>query len=446
MKTISLLRLASTCIDAGNQGCNVIRSFHAAHQDAKGGKLKIGGDPRSVVTKCDIDAQERIISGLRKTWGNEIRIIGEEDEDDGPVEPKMEAEFISDLLRKDILFDNEEVGTVVPQDLDEEIPLEELVIFVDPVDGTREFVEGRLQNVACLIGIARNARPIAGIIGVPFPDGDLSSEAEVHYAVADQIKMTGVWPQNEKASAASTPSDDEDVTDCTILTGDSSNPILKKAISCVRSIAKDNIHHTIIGGTAAKLRLVAASETPTVSILHFDTELWDTCAAEALLNCKGGKLTDLFGSPLVHCPKRKFGNVFGVVASLGGSDLHDELCRSMRADPEVVHKIFEKWIGNSVSTPQAIDVARDLDGIPYGLHDLQKLLKTDTTLVGYSVPEEDAWRGLMSNGVRYSLDWKEESTETSLPSDIFYKRIDMAHLSHAQDKLKTAPHKVRVYH
>jgi len=455
MKTISLSLLASTCIDAGRQGCQVIRSFHQVHQNAKGGKLKIGGDSRSVVTQCDIDAQAKIIIGLRETWGDEIMIIGEEDDAEGLLAAKVDSnnrEHNSSLLRKDILFDNQEVRTVIHSDLDEEIPIEELVIFVDPVDGTREFVEGRLQNVACLIGIARNSRPIVGVIGVPFPDGDLSSEAEIHYAVADQIKIDGVWPHKQKVCAIELSNNKSDAADFTILTGDSSNPVLKKATNCARSLANGNVRHSIIGGTAAKLRLVSTSTSEIIAILHFDTELWDTCAAEALLNCKGGKITDFFGAPLVHCPKRKFGNVFGVIASLGCSDLHDELCRSMRADGEVVHKIFKKWIGENSPAPevsQAIDIARDLDGVPYGLEDLQQLLKNENPLnlplIGYSVPEEDAWRGLMSNGVRYKLDWKGQGNENSSllpPSDIFYKRIDMAHLAHAQDKLKTAPHKL----
>jgi len=451
MKTISLLRLASTCIDAGRQGCEVIRSFHQVHQNAIDGQLKIGGDPRSVVTACDVDTQAKIIMGLRKTWGDEITIIGEEDEAESPFE-QNHGEHNPLLLRKDILFDNQEVSTVIPQDLDEEIPLDELVIFVDPVDGTREFVEGRLRNVACLIGIARGSRPIAGIISVPFPAGDVATPAATYYAVADQIKLNGVWPKKLGSNDDESSAVESEAVDFTILTGDSSNPVLQKATNCAANlIANGNVRHSIVGGTASKLRLVATSKSPTIAILHFDTELWDTCAAEALLNVKGGKVTDLFGAPLVHCPKRKFGNIFGVVASLGGSDVHDELCRRMRADREVVQKIFEEWIGTNLHTSeaQAIDIARDLDGIPYRLENLQQLLRKENplnlSLKGYSVPESSAWRGLMSNGVRYSLDWSAKDNENPSclpPNDIFYKRIEMAHLTHAQDKLKTAPHKV----
>ena len=434
MKAISLLRLTSTCIDAGRRGCEVIRSFHQTHQSEVGGRLKIGGDPRSVVTQCDIDAQEAIVKSLRDTWGDALLIIGEEDGATTLPTPVSD----DSLLRNDLLADLAQ---------DEDIPLEELAIFVDPLDGTREFVEGRLSNVACLIGIARNSRPIAGIIGVPFPKGDLSLETQIHYAVGDQIKKSGIWPAevetiNENASESRV----------TLFTGDSSNPMLQRAISCTKSLAKHDIHHKIVGGTASKLTKVANSKKPAIAILHFVTELWDTCPVEALLNCKGGKVTDFFGAPLDYDPKRPFGNVFGVVASLGASDLHDELCRSLREDGEVVQEVLKPWMGEDSKIPevsQAVDIARDLDGIPFGIKDLQEVLKGENpsslSLVGYSVPEEDAWRGLMSTGARYKLEWEGKDSENQSsqpPSDIFYKRISMAHLSHAQDKLKTAPHKL----
>ena len=57
------------------------------------------------------------------------------------------------------------------------------MVYVDPVDGTREFVEGRLRNCVCLIGVALNGRATAGVIGVPFPRGDLSTEPAIVYGL-----------------------------------------------------------------------------------------------------------------------------------------------------------------------------------------------------------------------------------------------------------------------
>ena len=49
-----------------------------------------------------------------------------------------------------------------------EVPLDEITVFIDPLDGTREFVEGRLWNVSCLVGIARNSRVVSSAVGRPF--------------------------------------------------------------------------------------------------------------------------------------------------------------------------------------------------------------------------------------------------------------------------------------
>jgi len=478
---ISIAKLLSSCIDASSQGCTVIRDFYQSNhpqssQSGGGsgggsstmGKLKEEGNIRSVVTQADIDAQKRIISGLRSTWGDDLLIIGEEeDDDDDEVTPEDDDK--KNLLALDLLD-----HTNIMDDAEDQVDMEDLALFVDPLDGTREFVEGRLENVACLIGIAKRGRPIAGVIGLPFPSGNHNggdgsgSGVEIFYAVADQNGSMGVWcPHSSSSSSSSslelsssTAKKLDEYPGITILTGDSKDPVLVNATSNVKTLAGPEHRHLIVGGTAAKLRLVATTPN-SLAVLHFVTELWDTCAADALLTSNGGKVTDLFGAPLPHNPERGFGNIFGVVASSGGaktSNLHDELCSAMRNDRESVDKIFHKWMGDVIEPdePQSIDVARDLDGIPFSLKDLEKLVKDENphglTLKGYSVPNTDAWRGMMSNGARYRLKWSSDpSTSTSWnkscndlhpPTDIFLKRVVMKELIHARDKVKTAPHKL----
>ena len=43
---------------------------------------------------------------------------------------------------------------VVPEELDYDIPIHQLCLFIDPLDGTGEFVAKRYEAVSCLIGIA----------------------------------------------------------------------------------------------------------------------------------------------------------------------------------------------------------------------------------------------------------------------------------------------------
>jgi len=434
-----------------------------------------------VVTQADIDAQKVIMKSLRSAWGNELRIIGEEDDCDVPTKEEDDVQDI-DSISKDIFTTILENHSDLE---DTEIALEELTLFVDPLDGTREFVENRLENVGCLIGIAQNGKAIGGAVGVPFPSGKVEGDDEpmIHYSFLqnDQDPVYGTYT----TSSLSSNDGNKDVAfdGITVFTGDSKNPVLQNATNVALSFAsstklspsstlsstKDTTpsatptSHTLIGGTAAKLNKV--SSTPnSIAVLHFVTSLWDTCATEAFLHAKGGKVTDLFGAPLTHShdyqPKT---NVFGVVASSGEecmNQLHDALCRDMRKDYVSVQQIYGSWMGtyslstNEHATPQAIDIARDLDGAPLQVSWLQSQIDPTSTLFpswnlqGYAVPESYAARGLMSNGCRICLHWEwigtdaPSPTHIAPPSSLFYKRVVMSESPDSKFKLRNVPHKL----
>jgi 3'(2'), 5'-bisphosphate nucleotidase len=43
-----------------------------------------------------------------------------------------------------------------------------MVIWIDPLDGTKGFTEGHLHHITSMIGVAVNMRPRIGIIHKPF--------------------------------------------------------------------------------------------------------------------------------------------------------------------------------------------------------------------------------------------------------------------------------------
>jgi 3'-phosphoadenosine 5'-phosphosulfate (PAPS) 3'-phosphatase len=45
---------------------------------------------------------------------------------------------------------------------------EDMVIWIDPLDGTKGFTEGHLHHITSMIGVAVNKRPRIGIIHKPF--------------------------------------------------------------------------------------------------------------------------------------------------------------------------------------------------------------------------------------------------------------------------------------
>lgn len=460
---LPLSSVLSGCVDASLRGCEVIRSYapslagKGAVAAGSGNVLKEAGDVKSVMTAADIAAQRCILSALRATFGPGLSIVGEEEEDD-----EEDASYADDVvpLRMDLLPE-------VPSD-DETVALADLTVFVDPLDGTREFVEGRVGNVACLIGVAAgDGRAVAGAVGVPFPGGAVEEERNcaidttlpprTYYGlVGDDAPSSvhGVHPPEAGALDGGFSSGSGDDGDLVVLTGDSSDPVLRgateRALSNVPGCGR--ARRELVGGTASKLLTTARRDGGNVlSILHFKTSLWDTCATEALLASMGGRVTDHFGSPICHRPGRVGGvgdgNVWGVVASGPGevaSKAHSELCLSARADPVAVGSVLGTWMGSDADScegAQAVDVSRDLDGSPLTREWLEQQVGAQSgALRGYSVPDEAAARMMMSNGCRIALDW--DGDVPDVPATLFYKRIVMSDLGHARAKLKAAPHKL----
>ena len=198
---IDLEELLSICIDACRRGCEVIRnvrqkSLHSTDV-LDSVQYKILDDPRSALTEADGASQKVIIECLNCCWEEEIsagriKIVGEEDEDQYSTDLECENSFDT-AYSEDIMnhFDNynsprpdlepmqrnmfgrpsaEGDGNDENNSTQQRVPTskgDEIIIFIDPMDGTREFVEGRIQNVQCLIGITVNGIPVGGAMGLP---------------------------------------------------------------------------------------------------------------------------------------------------------------------------------------------------------------------------------------------------------------------------------------
>ena len=374
-----------------------------------------------------------MVSALSQAYPH-LRIVGEEDGDSGAAPDEQSQR--SSPLRTDLL----DAGDA---DSDAWLPLSELTVFIDPVDGTREFVEGRLGAVQTLVGVARRGRAVAGAVGLPFPDGSLGAEPVVAWGLAEGggAPAGGVLGGALPASASGRLADGGLVS----CTGDSSNVLLAVAREIVAADA-----NAVIGGAGNKLLAVAQGRAD-VALMHFGTSLWDTCAPEAVVRARGGRVTDLFGAPLLHDAGGPAGliNRLGVLAT--GPDappgLHGELCARMRASAALLGLLDGV---EAADAPQAADVARCLSGAPLELRWLEASLQPEGAahheLVRYSAPEAGTVRGLMSEACRLELTWRRRegapADAPEPPASAFYKRVAMAELEHARLKARTAPLKL----
>lgn len=109
-------------------------------------------------TEADRSSQKCIIGSLSKQYSN-LKIIGEEGEEKlSSVPPEFivtetDLEFLEKFKCPDSL-----------KNIDES----DLVVWVDPLDGTSEYVHGFLEHVTILIGISFREHAIGGVIHQPY--------------------------------------------------------------------------------------------------------------------------------------------------------------------------------------------------------------------------------------------------------------------------------------
>ena len=413
---ISVTELLSTCIDACRRGCEVIRNVrHKLVQSSNvvGGdgsqffccsavKYKISNDPRSALTEADEASQKVITACLNDCWSKEIRsglikIVGEEDEGDddfvdtGTTLQDMMAHFDKysspridqEPIHRDLLSQSAD-DTQIIDSINESTccgEKNELIIFIDPMDGTREFVENRIENVQCLIGITYNGKPIAGAVGMPMIHED---KIEIAYGIDLPVddseqstsslltKLSGVKyfnslnPLAKQSSVTDTGMGDyvdgeEDVKKLVVLSGDSKKPALTMSMNCLESDILSSfgdsappVRKIIAGGCGNKMLFVQrrfqalsdrirhqeeetdlSSTIGSISLAPPGSSSWDTAGPTALLLAADPNaiVTDLVGRPLVYDGEH-LSNDCGVVVSAGhmATRIHRDLCQKLRSD------------------------------------------------------------------------------------------------------------------
>ena len=115
------------------------------------------------MTLADIKVQSLIIKGIKKFWPN-LTIVAEESQ-----EFQGELEFDFNRLNPHILSDQYFLKGKKAENFNNEISIEDSVVWIDPLDGTLSYVKNELDAVTTLIGLSNNLKPVLGIIGHPYP-------------------------------------------------------------------------------------------------------------------------------------------------------------------------------------------------------------------------------------------------------------------------------------
>ncbi|KAL1460835.1 hypothetical protein WDU94_012778 [Cyamophila willieti] len=155
-----ILRLVASSVMIANQAGKIIRDVMAKGElniVYKGDKSK-----NDFQTEADRSAETCIISSLSALFPS-ITIIGEEARESGHSQEQCDVS--PEWIIKDL--DEAVLAKKCPSSL-ESLVEKDIVVWVDPLDGTREYTQGFLDHVTVLIGISAHGKALAGVIHQPF--------------------------------------------------------------------------------------------------------------------------------------------------------------------------------------------------------------------------------------------------------------------------------------
>mmetsp|Transcript_22360 Transcript_22360/g.31313 ORF Transcript_22360/g.31313 Transcript_22360/m.31313 type:complete len:318 (-) Transcript_22360:64-1017(-) len=283
-EVLSISRLLSACIDCAKEAGKLIREIRArgdlgAKDKASGnvdGKMEIQ-DP---VTVADIEAQRLIEFALLEAFPG-LSVIGEE----GKLE-KPEKIFKANLssLEGDNGF----------PPVFNAIPVEDVTIWIDPIDGTKSFILGKLDVVTCLIGVSVRGNATAGVVYYPWTKKLVWGLAG--YGIRGDIPSLRKLPDRKRRRALVWFGEKEKLA-----------PALKGVKGEILSITTS--------GSAANMILKVMQGEVDVYLQTANCK-WDTCAVEAILRAAGGTLTDFYGKPYYYHKHVALRNSTGVVATM----------------------------------------------------------------------------------------------------------------------------------
>ncbi|MED6257398.1 3'(2'),5'-bisphosphate nucleotidase 1 [Ataeniobius toweri] len=286
------MRLVASAYSVAEKAGAIVRKV--LHSGDLGIVEKTGAN--DLQTLADRLAQKSICASLSRRFPK-ITIIGEEDL---PTEEVQED-----------LIENGQAEDILQRSCPEQyraLKEEELVVWVDPLDGTKEYTEGLLDNVTVLIGIAYGGRAIAGVINQPFYNYQLGAEADLGRTMWGMLGLGAFGFQLQEV-----PADKRIVT----TTRSHSN---KTVTDCVNAMEPHEVIR--VGGAGNKIIQLIEGKASAYVFASPGCKKWDTCAPEAILHAVGGKLTDMCGNAYRYNADVKHMNSAGVLATLRNHDYY----------------------------------------------------------------------------------------------------------------------------
>lgn len=251
--------------------CDIIRPMVYSFYTAINGETSKLKSDASVFTIADGIVQHLLVDYLYA--GNKfLNVVGEED--DSNVNILNRPFTVDDLIVPEEFLDLVESVRDEIKELSNKISSDEyndLTVFIDPIDGTREFSTALGEQCSICIGFADNiGKPVAGIVYRPIPNPPTWASGALSEGFTDSNLDYATVPQPKG-----------------LLT---SNGGISKFIEVLMSEAG---YHRVPSGGAGNKMLMLLEGKGGAYIQDRGVSRWDTAGAQAVIEAHGGILSKL---------------------------------------------------------------------------------------------------------------------------------------------------------
>ncbi|XP_046557871.1 3'(2'),5'-bisphosphate nucleotidase 1-like [Haliotis rubra] len=303
-----LMRIISSSVAVSKRAGTVIRNVLR-----KGDLGIVEKGKNDLQTEADRSAQRCIIASLHRQFPK-VAIFGEEQLD--PTE-KIEDDFLESDMDEEVL------KMTCPENLSN-VQDDDIVIWVDPLDGTSEFTIGLLDHVTVLIGVAVKGKAVGGVIYQPYYNYQLEDENNMGRCIWGIIGL-GAYGFGKQM-----PTKDQNII---TTTRSHSTRTVTEAVEAV-----EPTEVVRVGGAGHKVLLLIEGKVHAYVFASKGCKKWDTCAPEAVLHAIGGTLSDMLGNPILYHRDVPRKNSEGVLATLANHEWYlnkipEDIKQEFRPEP-----------------------------------------------------------------------------------------------------------------
>jgi 3'(2'), 5'-bisphosphate nucleotidase len=244
-------------------------------------------------------------------YGKPLRVEHKEEFD----EPVTQADrAVNELIVRALREQFPEDGVLAEESVDTDRRIGRARVWmIDPIDGTKGFIAGT-GDFCVQIGLAVEGRAALGILYAPATDV-LYWAARGHGAWV--VRPTSEAEKSLKAERLSVTGESELSRMRLAESRSHRGPRMESVVNALGVRAEVRSHSVGI-----KVGLLVEKQADLYIHMSPKTKQWDTCAPEAVLAEAGGRMTDIFGGPMLYNTPDVL-NRNGLVASNGAA--HEEV-------------------------------------------------------------------------------------------------------------------------